>query len=269
MRPDALLDLGLRALPRETDEQLTSRILGYLSETWWRFLRPATRNARAAEFEALLRQGLSTADTPSRKAAWFGTLRDVALTPDTVSWLRRLWEKTEAVNGLPLAETDYSALSQELAVRQIDGWKDVLTAQLGRIENADRKNRFQFVMPTLSANPGEREAWFLSLSDVNNRRREPWVLDGLRYLHHPLRADASKRYIKPSLDMLWDIQKTGDIFFPKDWLDATLGGHNTADVADTVRAFLQNVPATYPGRLRAITLQSADQLFRAAAIVSK
>jgi hypothetical protein len=28
----------------------------------------------------------------------------------------------------------------------------------------------------------------------------------------------------PSLEMLWEIQKTGDIFFPKRWLDVTLGG---------------------------------------------
>ncbi len=82
-------------------------------------------------------------------------------------------------------------------------------------------------MPALSADPAEREKWFLSLRDVNNRRREPWVLEGLSYLHHPLRADASKKYVQPSLDMLWEIQKTGDIFFPKRWLDATLGGHQT------------------------------------------
>lgn len=269
LRPDALMDLSLRALPRETDEQMTSRILGYASRTWWRFLGPGERTAGAARFESVLRQGLAAAGTPSRKAAWFGTLRSVALTPDTVGWLLKVWEKTETVTGLPLAESDYSALAQDLAVRQVDGWKNVLATQLGRIENADRKGRFEFVMPALSADPREREQWFLSLSDVNNRRREPWVLDGLEYLHHPLRAEPSKRFIRPSLDMLWDIQKTGDIFFPTNWLDATLSGDNTRDVADTVRAFLKDLPAAYPDRLRAITLQSADELFRAADIVDR
>ena len=69
--------------------------------------------------------------------------------------------------------------------------------------------------------------------------------------------------------MLWEIQKTGDIFFPKRWLDSTLGGHQTKDVADTVRAFLKNLPANYPERLRNITLQSADELYRAAEITNK
>ena len=40
-------------------------------------------------------------------------------------------------------------------------------------------------------------------------------------------------------------------------------------MADTVRAFLKNLPANYPERLRNITLQSADELYRAAEIVKK
>jgi aminopeptidase N len=124
-------------------------------------------------------------------------------------------------------------------------------------------------MPALSADPAEREQWFLSLRDVANRRREPWVLEGLNYLHHPLRADASKKYVQPSRELLWEIQKTGDIFFPKRWLDATLGGHASTDVAATVRRFLDTLPAGYPERLKHITLQSADELFRAADVIRK
>jgi aminopeptidase N len=269
VKPDALMDLSLRALPRETDEQMTSRILGYATDTWWRLLGPTDRESRAARFESLLREGLAAANTPSQKAAWFGALRNVASTPGTVSWLRQVWEKTDTVPGLPLAEGDYTSLALALAVREVSGWSDILKTQLGRIENPDRKGRFEFMMPALSADPAERERWFASLQDVRNRRHEPWVLDGLDYMNHPLRAVASKKDVKASLDLLWDIQKTGDIFFPKRWLDSVLGGHNSKDVADTVRAFLKNLPADYPERLRNITLQSADELFRAADIVKK
>ena len=269
VQPDALLDLAMRSLPRESDEQMTSRILGYAANTWWRFLDQPQRMTRAARFESLLREGLASAKTPSQKASWFGTLRNISLTPGTVTWLRQVWEKKETVQGLPLAEADYTSLALDLAVRQVDGWTDILKTQLTRIENPDRKGRFQFVMPALSADPAERDRWFQSLKDVNNRRREPWVLEGLNYLHHPLRADASKQYVRPSLELLWDIQKTGDIFFPNNWLDATLGGYQTKEVADTVRDFLKSLPANYPDRLRNITLQSADELYRAAEVVKK
>jgi aminopeptidase N len=124
-------------------------------------------------------------------------------------------------------------------------------------------------MPALSADPGERDLWFKSHADLKNRRREPWVLEGLNYLHHPLRARASAGYVAPSLDMLWEIQKTGDIFFPKRWLDATLGGYNSPEVAGMVRQFLSSLPPNYPERLKNITLQSADELFRADAVLKR
>ncbi|MGH9384992.1 MAG: M1 family aminopeptidase [Vicinamibacterales bacterium] len=267
--PVAMLDLMIRALPREYDEQLMARVVGYASHLWWRFLTPSVRQERAAKLEALLSEGLARAKTPSQKATWFGGLRTIAQTPETLAWLRQVWSQQETIPGLPLAETDYTTLALELAVREVSGWNEILTTQLGRIENPDRKSRFDFVLPALSADPGTREKWFVSLEDVNNRRHEPWVLEGLQYLHHPLRAPASQRFVAPSLALLWDIQKTGDIFFPKRWLDATLGGYSSRDVADTVREFLAQVPSEYPTRLKNITLQSADELFRAADVTKQ
>ena len=75
--------------------------------------------------------------------------------------------------------------------------------------------------------------------------------------------------VKPALDMLWEIQKTGDIFFPKRWLDVTFSGYQTKDAADIIRAFVTSLPANYPERLKNITLQSADELYRAAEIVKR
>ena len=79
------------------------------------------------------------------------------------------------------------------------GAAGILDQQFERIKNPDRKAQFAFVRPAISARPAVRDAWFASLADVANRRREPWVLEGLRYLHHPLRAAASEKHIEPSL----------------------------------------------------------------------
>jgi aminopeptidase N len=98
---------------------------------------------------------------------------------------------------------------------------------------------------------------------VKNRRIEPWALEGLRYLNHPLRARQSLKYLRPALELLPEIRRTGDIFFPKNWMDAALSGHNTEAAAQTIRTFLEESP-NLPARLRQIVLQSADDLFRAA-----
>ena len=94
------------------------------------------------------------------------------------------------------------------------------------------------------------------------------MLEALRYLHPPLRAQQSEKYILPSLEMLEEIQRTGDIFFPKRWLDATFSGHQSPTAAAIVRQFLTDNPDLSP-RLRAKVLQAADNLFRAARILGE
>jgi aminopeptidase N len=258
------VDSALAAVTKEPDEQSRARLLTYVTGAWWRQLSDAERTLRAGSAEKVLRTGLDAATTASQKAAWFGALRRMATTPATLAWLTRVWNRTETVAGLPLAETDYSALALDLAVREVPDAPAILSGQLARIDNPDRRARFQFIIPALSADPAVRERWFLALKDVANRRREPWVLDGLEYLHHPLRAAASAKYVRPSLDLLWEIQRTGDIFFPKRWMDATLGGYRAPSVATTVRDFLSVAPPDYPVRLINIVLQSADELWRVA-----
>ncbi|HXW08016.1 MAG TPA: M1 family aminopeptidase [Vicinamibacterales bacterium] len=261
--PSEVVALAIRALPRETDEQKVQRILGWAEEAFWRFLTASERAAVAPVLERVLREGLDAATASSRKSAWFSTLRDVAHAPAVLAWLERIWRGTEEVPGLTLAEPDYITLALELAVRDVPAWKDILDGQQARTGNPDRRARFEFVRPALSPDQRVRDAFFESLTDVTNRRHEPWVLEALSYLHHPLRAEASARYVPASLEMLREIQRTGDIFFPKRWTDATLGGHSSTRVAGMVKAFLAGLPEDYPDRLRRIVLSSSDKLFRA------
>src|SRR6185295_727507 len=97
---------------------------------------------------------------------------------------------------------------------------------------------------------------------------EPWVLDVVRYLHHPLRAAAAEKYIPQSLMMIEEIKRTGDIFFPLGWLSATLDGHQTATAAEMVTRFLAE-RRDLPPRLRGKVLQAAEELFQAARIVGR
>ena len=256
-------DTASRAVAIESDEQNVERILAYLVRTFWRFLPANERLSRSPAFEALLRSGLERAPTMSRKAAWFNALRDTALTPGSLEWLERVWRRQEAVPGLPLAEPDEIALALELAVRDVPGAGDILQQQHDRTQNPDRKARFAFVMPALSSDPAVREQAFERFRDVQNRRREPWVVESLRYLNHPLREKHAYRFLRPALDLLREIQRTGDIFFPTRWAEATLSGHQSPDAAAAVRRFLAGNPQL-PERLRWTVLVASDELMRAA-----
>ncbi|HET9831498.1 MAG TPA: M1 family aminopeptidase [Vicinamibacterales bacterium] len=264
LTPAQLVELALHALPRETDELNVEGILDQLRTAYWRFTPAATRRRLAPRVEQILRTRLASAPTQSLKGAYFAAIRSVSLTPASIEWLTSVWDQRATVRGLTLAEPDYIALAQDLAIKDGAHWRSIVTRQIDRTKDPDRKARLTFVAPSLSSDASERDRFFASLADVSNRRHEPWVLDGLRALHHPLRGDASATYVQPSLALLRDIQRTGDIFFPKRWMDATLGGYTSPDKAQTVRTFLAGLPADYPDRLRRIVLSSADLLFRSA-----
>ncbi len=264
--PEAFLELARRALPVEADEQNVTRILGYLTTAYWRHLPPERRAALAPGIEALLWGRTVAAGRRSLAATCFRAYRDVALTEGALARLARIWRREESVPDVPLSERDLAALAQALAVRGVPESAAILRSQLDHIANADRRAAFAFAMPALSADAEVRAGFFASLRDPVNRAREPWVLTALGFLHHPLRARESERHIRPSLYLLEEIQRTGDIFFPERWLHATLGGHQSASAAGIVRRFLADRP-DLPPRLRAKTLQAADGLLRAARIV--
>jgi aminopeptidase N len=259
-----LIDLALRSLPRETDELNVEAILDQVRTAYWRFTPAADRHRLAPRLEQVLQTRLALARTQSLKGAYFAALRSVSLTPATVEWLTSVWDGRVKVPGLTLAEPDYIALAEDLAIKDGPHGRQIVTTQIERTKDPDRKARLTFVAPALSPDGAERDAFFASLSDVANRRHEPWVLEALRALHHPLRGEASEKYVQPSLALLREIQRTGDIFFPKRWADATLGGYSSPAKAQTARTFLASLPADYPDRIKRIVLSSADLLFRSA-----
>ena len=261
--PAQFLETATRALPKESDEQNTQLVLGHITQVFWKFLPAADRLTRAQTLEPFLRAGIARAGNVSTKSAWFAAFRDTALTKDSLAYLERVWSRAEKIDGLPFAETDEIALATELAVRDVPNAQQILASQVARTQNPDRKARLEFAIPALSADPAVREQAFARFRQVENRRREPWVLESLRYLNHPLREEHARRFVLPALQMLREIQATGDIFFPKRWMDASLSGHRSPEAATQVRDFLAR-EQSLPERLRWTIQSSADDLRRAA-----
>lgn len=262
LAPASFFDRVAAALPREADELILNRLTAMLSELFWRRLDAAERVVLSAPLEAMLwREANSPDRTQSARATFYSRFRALATSDDGVARLQRLWSGEESVAGLPLSEADMIELATGLALRGAGNAQQIIEEQEARIENADRLARFRFVRPSLSEREEERLAFFSSLQRRENREREPWVLAAIANLHHPLLAERSIALIRPSLDLLEEIQETGDIFFPGRWLDATLSGYASEEAAQLVRGYLTDKPEL-SSRLKNKVLQSADTLLR-------
>ncbi len=264
--PTLLADLLVKMLAKETEELSLDLITDQLSTIYWQFFTSAKRAEWSEYLEDKVWESMHQISDPNKKKVLFKLYQNVALSQQAQKQLYAIWQSQQAPGGVTLTEDDYTALALALAVREYPA-EGILQQQLTRIKNPDRQKRLHFMMPALSAEVGVRDAFFASLKEEKNRDQESWVAAALGYLHHPLRAATSQKYLLESLDLLEEIQRTGDIFFPSAWLNATLGSYQSPEAERTVRGFLEQHPYYNP-RLKAKLLQAADNLFRAERILN-
>lgn len=177
-----------------------------------------------------------------------------------------LWDVFRAgagYEGLTLGVQDHLTLAYELALRFPERYGEIRALQEGRLGNPDLLREFRFIYRAVSPDKASRDTVFASLLKPEGRQIEPWAAAALGYLNHPLRQREAVGYIYPGLAELPEIQRTGDIFFPKNWCVNLLRGHESPEAALEVERYLRDHPELSP-LLRDKLLQAADHLRRIA-----
>lgn len=259
-----LLDYFTQQLQKETDELNLRLLTGYIGNIFWEFNTAQARKSLVSGLENKVWQALQKQDLSNNKKNLLKLYQNIFRSDEAYNRLYLIWKNQVTPEGIKLSEDDYTSLAFALKLRKND--LNILTEQLQRIKNPDRKKRFEFIMPALSADVKVRDQFFESLADHKNREKESNVLAALNYLHHPLQQATSVEYLQKSLDLLQEIQVTGDIFFPQSWLQATFGDYQSPEALKIVNDFLETHP-NYPSKLKAKILQATDQLKRAQKII--
>jgi aminopeptidase N len=264
--PTQLLNNYQDLLSNEPEELNLRLITSQMNDIFWRLIVPSKRRVIAPVLEAKLWQEMEKESVANKKKILFKTFQSIALSGAAKAKLFTVWRDQKAPAGVKLTEEDYTSLAVTLVLKDYPA-AGILEQELSRIKNIDRRNRLQFLMAPLSPDAKTRDAFFASLKNEKNREKESWVATALDYLHHPLRSGTSSKYLKQSLDLLQEIQLTGDIFFPTAWLQSTFGSYQSTTAANIVRDFLKK--HHYNPKLKAKILQATDPLFRAEKLVSK
>ncbi len=230
---DIMLDIA------NADDPLScSSAISYMGEP----LRELQIKSNAEEIETIEKKIYELSKSHSLTSVKTQALRLIisrAVSPSIVNELYEIWKK----NDSPLLSiNDYMTLSYELAIRMPAKANEILAKQRTRITNPDRLSQFDFVSRAVNPIETERDNLFNSLKQAENRRIEPWTLSVLYYLNHPLRDKESVKYIRPALELLPEIQRTGDIFFPGNWSSNLLSGHRTKEAYNEVENFLSAHP---------------------------
>lgn len=261
MKPAALLALLTKGVAIEKEETNLRLLTSYIASLYWTFIRPADRIAFSSQLETALWNAIETQTLPNNKKVLFRAYQHVYVSEVAEKRMYDIWQRQQPPAGIKLAEEDYTSLALTIALKN-DTASTVITQQRDRMKDTDKKARLDFLMPALSADVSVRDSFFNSLTDRKNRAKEAWVVTALGYLHHPLRQSTAYKYLPQSLELVEEIQRTGDIFFPQNWLNATFGSYQTNEAWQVVQQFLLKHPGYNP-KLKAKIQQATDNLYRA------
>jgi len=260
--PSKAFDCFLKGIQQEENELVLKTITNQTSNVFWKFLTTKQQNKAQKQLEDVLYKRLQ-ANLPSNiKKTLFNLFSSIAYSNSAKAKLYLLWNKEKVIQSLKLNEDDYTNMAMNLAIFKHAKADEILSKARTAITNPDKQKRFDFLLPSLSKDELVRDAFVKSLKDDENREKESWVAVGLANINHPLRQESAQKYIKFSLDLVEEIQRTGDIFFPKDWLNNTIGKYSSKYAFDEVQRFLKENPNFSPILKRKL-LQATDALYRA------
>ncbi|WP_394776607.1 M1 family metallopeptidase [Flavobacterium sp.] len=252
----------IKGIQQEENELVLKIITNQTSSIYWKFLTEKQQSKVQKQLEDVVYARLQ-ANLPSNiKKTLFNLFSSIAYSDSGKAKLYAIWNKENVIQSLKLNEDDYTNMAMNLAIFKHAKADEILNKTKKTITNPDKQKRFEFLLPSLSKHELVRNAFVKSLKNDENREKESWVTVGLANINHPLRQESAQKYIRFSLDLVEEIQRTGDIFFPKDWLNNTIGKYSSKYAFDEVQRFLKENPNFSPILKRKL-LQATDGLYRA------
>ena len=243
---DVWMEALLNGLETETNVLIASTLCSYLGGP--------LREVGAEQLELQLWQYAEQHPLTSCRQQLMRCLISNARSPQIVG---RLYEVWRGQSHALLSERDYTNLAYELALHMPERQEEIMRVQRSRIVNPDRVREFDFVAQVITPDTLAMDEAFERLLKPENRSVEPWAEKALTYLNHPLRESYAVKYIRPGLEVLEEVQRTGDIFFPKKWARALLRHHHSEEAQREVEAFFAAHP-DYSPLLKNKILQVVD-----------
>ena len=263
--PSETYEVYIEAIKVEQNELITNYLSKSIQSIFWTFLTEEQQHNIQKKTENQIYTLLGKDSPKNIKKTLFRLYQLIAISDEGKENLYQIWNKKKVIKNLFLNENDYTSLAMKLMIYEHPKSVKILEEQQARILNRDRLERFKWLSFSLSSDAKVRDDFMVSLLLKENREKESWVQTALSNIHHPLRQTSSIKHLKLVLDKLEEVQLTGDIFFPKRWLESSIGNYSSKEANDILNQFLEENPNYNPILLKKL-LQTTDHLTRAQSI---
>lgn len=258
LSPRDFLDLSLRLLPEETDEALAQSLIGHVVTSLHRYVGDSARAEIVPKAEALASNGMLHSTDQDFRIIWFRGLRAFAESPRGRAQLKELLDGKLAVPGVELRPLDrWTMITTLVALNDPDAGA-ILSAEEKRDETGEGQ-KYAYMARAARPDAATKETYFNDyLHDAS--RPEDWIAQSLGAFNYWNQSALTLPFLKPALEALPQVKRERKIFFLLGWLNAFIGGQDSAAAQQQVHDFLAN--GTLDEDLRLKILEVSDELDR-------
>jgi aminopeptidase N len=263
--PRDYINLALRLLPAEKDESLAQSIIGRMTTALHRYVPADERVQLAAKAEALAYLKMVQSPERDMRIVWFRALRGVAETPAGRQHLKDLLAGKLVVPGVELRQLDRWNIVTSLVALNDPEAGAVLAAEEKRDPSGEGR-KYAYMAAAARPDAAVKKQYFDEyLHDAS--RPEDWVEQSLGPFNYWNQAELTLPYLRQALDALPQVKHDRKIFFMLGWLNAFIGGQQSAEAQSEVLEFLRTTPLDKDVRLK--ILEVSDELDRTVKIQEK
>jgi aminopeptidase N len=265
MDPREYIDLALKNLPTEQDESLAQNIIGRTITALHRYVSPAVRAQLAPKMEELAADQMLHSSSQDMRITWFRALRGVAETATARGQLKDMLSRKLTVPGVELRPLDRWNIVESLVAQNDPEAEAVLAAEEKRDPSGDGK-KYAYMAAAARPDASTKKQYFDEYLH-NAARPEDWIEISLGSFNWWNQSDLTLPYLGPALDALPQVKRERKIFFMLAWLNAFIGGQQSAAAQKQVHDFLDK--AALDKDLRLKILEVVDELDRTVKIRGK
>ena len=265
LNPRVYIDLALRLLPEEKDEQLAQSVIARTITALHRYVPAQTRAELAPRVETLASNEMVHATDPDMRIIWFRALRSSAETPKARDELKDLLSGKLTIPGVELRQLDRWGMVEQLLAMNDPDAQTVLAAEEKR-DTSGEGQKYAFMAKAARPDAEAKKQYFDDYLH-DSTRPEDWVAMSLGAFNYWNQPELTLPYLRPALDALPQVKRDRKIFFLLGWLNAFIGGQQSAAAQGQVNDFLKTAQLDKDLRLK--VLEVKDELDRTVKIQAK
>lgn len=265
LAPRDYLDLSLRLLPAEADESLAQTLLGRLATGLHRYVGDEVRSQMVPKAESMASDRMLHASEQDLRIIWFRALRSVAETQQGRTTLKDLLSGKLVVPGVNLRPLDRWTMVMALIATTDPEAATIYAAEQKR-DNSGDGLKYAYMAAAAKPDSKTKQDYFNDYLH-NPARPEDWVEQSLGAFNYWNQSELTLSFLKPALEVLPQIKRERKIFFVLGWLNAFIGGQQSAAAQMQVQDFLSNAPLDKDLQLK--ILEVKDELDRTVKIRAK